>query len=198
MTLWLVRHAQPLVESGVCYGALDVPADKQATRESAEQLAAILPIARPAELSAATPITLDRPLSVRLSPLLRCKQLGHDLQGLRPDLTYEIDVRLSEMDFGQFEGQRWDSIERQHFDDWTADFWQHRFGGAESVAELMARVGAAWQEAQQSAQDQVWITHAGVIRAACLLARGVGRVDAASQWPADAPDYGQWLKIVTR
>ena len=29
--LWLVRHAQPLIESGICYGQLDVAADAGAT-----------------------------------------------------------------------------------------------------------------------------------------------------------------------
>ena len=36
MKLWLVRHAQPLVDAGVCYGRLDVAADPAATvRETA-------------------------------------------------------------------------------------------------------------------------------------------------------------------
>src|SRR3989344_6090949 len=41
--LWLVRHAQPLVAPGTCYGALDIPADPAATRAAAEHLAAALP-----------------------------------------------------------------------------------------------------------------------------------------------------------
>lgn len=98
------------------------------------------------------------------------------------------------MNFGAFEGQRWDSISVQAYDDWTADFWQHRFGGAESVAEFMARVALAWRDARQAAagkHPQVWITHAGVIRAATLLSKGIMEVHEAAQWPADAPAFGQ-------
>lgn len=179
MTLWLVRHGRPLVAPGVCYGALDVAADPHDTQQAAQALADVLP----------------QGILVRSSPLQRCKLLALDLQGLRPDLTYKTDARLREMHFGQFEGQRWDSIARAHVDAWTADFWQHRFGGVESVAELLARVDAAWRDSQQSGQDQAWITHAGVIRATSLLARGVRRIDDAAQWPTTAPAFGQWLTL---
>ncbi len=181
-TLWLARHAQVQIAAGVCYGALDVAADPAATWAAARALADAVPVG----------------LMVRVSPLQRCKQLAHDIQGLRPDLIIEIDARLSELNFGRFEGQRWDSLPQHCFDAWMADFWGHRFGGAESVAELMARVGSAWRQAQRVNQDQVWITHAGVIRAASLLARGVRRVAVASQWPAQAPAYGQWLKLAKK
>jgi alpha-ribazole phosphatase len=96
------------------------------------------------------------------------------------------------MHFGRFEGQRWDAIPASALDAWMADFWQHRFGGLQSVAEFMAQVAGLWDEAVQSGQDQVWITHAGVIRAATLLAQGVRRVDSAAQWPVAAHAFGQW------
>ena len=38
MNLILVRHAQPLVASGLCYGALDVAADLAATQLAAQAL----------------------------------------------------------------------------------------------------------------------------------------------------------------
>ena len=178
-SLWLVRHAQPLVDFGLCYGALDVPADPKATRDTALALARCLPAG----------------VKVTTSPLQRCEHLAKFLSGLRPDLIYKIDTRLAEMDFGCFEGQRWDSISLQAYDDWTADFWQHRFGGVESVADVMTRVASVWDEAVISGQDQVWVTHAGVIRAATLLSHGVRRVEQAQQWPEAAPAFGQWVVL---
>ncbi|MFZ2326693.1 MAG: phosphoglycerate kinase, partial [Rhodoferax sp.] len=77
MTLWLVRHAKPLVEQGVCYGALNVAADAAATHEAARALAAELPPG----------------IAVYTSPLQRCEQLTQVLRGLRPDLAYMTDVR---------------------------------------------------------------------------------------------------------
>ena len=177
-TFWLVRHAQPLIAPGICYGALDVAAEPEATRVAAQTLATQLP-----------------PQSqVHVSPLQRCELLAQVLYGLRPDLSYKTDARLAEMNFGAFEGRRWDSISVHAYDDWTDDFWQHRFGGAESVAEFMARVTLAWLDAMQAAaghRPQVWITHAGVIRAASLISKGVREVHQAAQWPADAPAFGQ-------
>ena len=41
--LWLVRHAPPLAAQGLCYGRLNLPADAQATRDSARALAEALP-----------------------------------------------------------------------------------------------------------------------------------------------------------
>jgi len=173
--LWLARHAQPLVAPGVCYGALDVAADAMATQHAAQALADVLPTG----------------LLVLASPLQRCELLAQAIQGLRPDLAYKTEVRLAEMNFGCWEGQRWADIPQQAYDDWTADFWQHRFGGAENVAEFMARVASAWQETSA----QVWITHAGVIRALRLIESGVREVHDAALWPAEAPAFGQWCVL---
>lgn len=100
------------------------------------------------------------------------------------------------MDFGCWEGQRWDLIPEADYARWTADFADYRFGGKESVREFMQRVTLAWDTAQSGAQDAVWITHAGVIRAASLLAQGVRQVDQATQWPREAPAFGRWCEIV--
>ncbi len=178
-TLWLVRHAQPLVASGLCYGATDVPADAQATRQAAQALAPKLP-----------PNT-----TVISSTLQRCELLTLNLQGIRPDLTYKTDARLTEMNFGQWEGQRWEHITRAAFDAWTADFSGYRFGGQETVAEFMQRVSLAWRELPQWPGPVLWVTHAGVIRAATLLSQGVHSVTQASQWPTEAPAFGDWCTL---
>jgi len=91
MKLWLVRHAQPLIAPGVCYGATDVAAEPQATLQAAHALAQALP----------------NGVAVVSSTLQRCERLAHCLRGLRPDLAYKTDARLVEMDFGCWEGQRW-------------------------------------------------------------------------------------------
>jgi len=176
MKLWLVRHAQPQVEAGICYGASDIAADPAATRAAAQRLAAVLPV----------------DVCVISSPLQRCERLSKVLRGLRPDLSYTPEPRLREMDFGQWEGQRWDAIPRAELDGWTAAFDTWRCGGAESVADVMRRVGAVWDEARARQQPTVWITHAGVIRAATLLAQGVRHIHRADQWPVVAPAWGQW------
>lgn len=182
MKLWLVRHAQPLIESGVCYGRLDVAADAVATSECARKLAAQLPAGT----------------RVIASPLQRCEQLAHALLGLRPDLIGETDARLAEMDFGQWEGRAWQAIDPAELQAWTGDFARYAAGRhGESVTAFMARVAAAFDalQAQQDQSDTLWITHAGTIRAVHLLAQGVRLIERAEQWPLDAPKYGQWLTL---
>ncbi len=178
-TLWLVRHAQPLLAPGLCYGATDVPADAHATQRAAQALAVALP----------------RHTTVLSSTLQRCELLAHMLQGLRPDLKYKFDARLTEMNFGQWEGQPWDAIPRAAFDAWTDDFWNHRFGGQESVADFLQRVTLVWQDMSHLSGPALWVTHAGVIRAATLLTQGVNHVAQASQWPSAAPAFGEWCTL---
>ena len=180
MNLWLVRHAQPVIEPGICYGAMDVSADGPATELAARALADVLPMH----------------CRMRVSTLQRCEQLAQCLCGLRPDLRLKQEPRLVEMNFGIYENVAWADIQKDALDAWTADFAQHRFGGQESVAEFMARVAAVWDEwYAEPAQDQVWITHAGVARAAVLLQQGSRLPAAAHHWPTHAPGFGQWITL---
>ncbi len=177
MKLWIVRHAKPLIDSGICYGALDLAADAQHTFQAAHALAQVLPA----------------PCTVLVSPLQRCLQLSDALSALRPDLKPQTDASLREMDFGKWEGVAWDAIPLAAMQTWTDDFGAHRFGGVESANEVLARVAQGWNAARQHKnEDHVWITHAGVARAVQLISQGVLRVDSASQWPKEAPGYGQW------
>ena len=180
MKLWIVRHATPLIEGGVCYGALDVAADATHTLQAARALAQALPVR----------------CRVSVSPLQRCMQLAEALFELRPELEPQIDSRLREMDFGTWEGVAWDAIPLAAMQVWTDDFGAHRFGGVESANEVLARVAELWDAARQHPEEnQVWITHAGVARAALLLSQGVRAVERASQWPKDAPGYGKCSMI---
>ena len=184
--LWLVRHAQPLVAPGVCYGALDVAADAAATRVAAQRLAAALPLRA----------------WVFHSPLQRCELLALDLQALRPDLASKPDNRLREMDFGNWEGRTWADIGKPAIDAWTAAFATHAPGGGESLRAVLARVSAAFQAAQQltaerATHDVVWITHAGVARCVAWLQRAQEQRSEAAmprpeEWPVAAPAWGEW------
>lgn len=182
MTLWVVRHAQPQIEPGICYGALDVPADAEATKRAAQALAQVLP-----------PGT-----QLRCSVLQRCELLAHYLYALRPDLSCRPEPRLVEINFGTYEGMAWHDIGKDALEAWTADFAGHRFGGHESVAEFMARVGDVWDECRRfgiDQPDQGWITHAGVARAAMLLNQGIRLPHSAGQWPSKAPAFGGWITL---
>ncbi|RCX09500.1 alpha-ribazole phosphatase [Extensimonas vulgaris] len=186
--LWLVRHAQPLIAPGLCYGRLDVAAEPAATRACAQRLAQALP----------------QRLHVAYSPLLRCELLAQYLQALRPDLTYEPEARLREFDFGQWEGRAWSDIGQAALERWVQDFAAHRPGGGESLAEMLARVAHALQQARERArttgQPQLWIMHAGVARCVAWLqalgnAQNAVRLPQAHEWPRQAPQWGEWQRI---
>lgn len=183
MKLWLIRHAAVALPAGLCYGSSDAPALPQATQQAADALALALP----------------RHVPLWVSGLVRAQQLVAALQQRRPDLgAARVDTRLNEMDFGRWEMQAWDAIPRAAFDDWMADFAQHRFGGAESTQSVILRVAAVLVELHAAGiAEAAWVTHAGVIRAAHYLRlhgpRGIGGVH---EWPVDAPGTGGFVELV--
>jgi alpha-ribazole phosphatase len=186
LELWLVRHARPLIEPGICYGRLDVPADTAHTQESAARLARALAGPRPLVWS---------------SPLRRARQLADALVAALPGLTYQVNNALAEMDFGNWEGQPWDQIGQTAMDQWTECFQHHAPGGGESVAQLLARVHSAVETCRRQAQlnghsTVIWITHAGVIRALdVILHHPEPKQLTAAEWPRKAPAFGEWTMM---
>jgi alpha-ribazole phosphatase len=179
MKLWLVRHAKPLIDPGICYGRQDVAADATATAACAQALSKLLPAGT----------------RVSYSPLQRCAQLAEALRQLRPDLPCSSDPRLQEINFGAWEGQAWRDIAPTELQSWTDGFAEYAVGGSgESTSQVMARVASAFDELRGQA-DTLWITHAGVIRAVELIARGTRQITRANEWPVEAPAYGQWCTL---
>ncbi|MEY2953167.1 MAG: hypothetical protein RLZZ401_1254 [Pseudomonadota bacterium] len=185
MRLWLLRHAQPLIAPGVCYGATDLPADAQATQVAAQAF-------WQAWDAAGEPA---KPL-IACSPLGRCLQLADALQALRPGVVVQRDERLREFDFGCWEQVPWADIPPDALARWTADFSAHAFGGCETVGGFIRRVGQAVDAARVGpAQPQVWVSHAGVARALQWLAQDAGPLVDAAQWPRAAPGFGAYAVL---
>jgi alpha-ribazole phosphatase len=151
MDLILLRHFEPLVEAGVCYGRSDIPARVPDTAEL-DGLAAALP----AGIAA-----------VAASPLARCRSLAEPL-ARRLGLPLAIDPRLAEIDFGRWEMRRWDDIPRAEIDAWAADVTGARPHGGESVADMTARVRGFITERRGGPGPLLIVTHLGVVR--CLRA----------------------------
>lgn len=179
MTLWLVRHAQPLIQEGLCYGQLDIPADPLATQHAAQAVAPLLPAGA----------------TLYCSGLQRAQQLAQAIQRQRNTFSLNIDLRLNEINFGVWEGVAWDQIPKAAFDRWMQDFDHHRFGGAECLRDLLTRVHQALL-ALSTREDAIWVTHAGVIRAVNYLQQyGLQPLATAATWPAEAPAFGGWQSL---
>lgn len=175
----MLRHAQPLIAPGVCYGQLDVPADPSATLQTSLRFTRAMPLGA----------------SIRYSPLQRCEQLAQALQA--PDSFLTADSRLQEMDFGAWEGQPWNTIGRSAIDAWSQALYDIAPGGGESLADMLLRVRQAlidsWQhDSHLGTRDVVWVTHAGVIRCVQWLLRYGAAHPTSADWNLPAPQFGQW------
>lgn len=139
----LLRHLPPKVEKGTCYGVTDLdllPGWEDAARALARRF--------------------ETRSAIFTSPLKRCRQIAEVIG------KHEISTDLVEMDFGRWEMQRWDAIDRAELDAWAADFMEARPHGGESVAMLRARVAAVLRDVPDGA---LLVTHNGVIKAAADL-----------------------------
>jgi alpha-ribazole phosphatase len=141
----LVRHPQPLVAPGVCYGRTDLAVAPEQLEQTLTALRASLPAGLP----------------LYSSPLRRCAELAARLS---PTPLY--DERLVEMDFGTWEMQPWDAIPRADIDAWAGDVVHYRPGGGESVLQMAERIAAfhADLQRQQPGGDIIVVCHAGAMR----------------------------------
>jgi alpha-ribazole phosphatase len=152
MRIYLVRHPPPLGVDGLCYGRLEVPIDERALGATAESVFAQIPDA-----------SLEN-VRIYSSPSLRCMALARRLASPRePTFT----DGLIEMNFGEWQGTRWDCIMREKIDEWAQDPWGYRPGGGESAQMVAARWEQWVNEVRTVNSDAIIaVTHAGVIRVA--------------------------------
>ncbi len=148
--IYLIRHPQPLSVQGMCYGRRDVVIGTDALAHAAarvrEQLAGLALESVP----------------IFSSPSMRCILLAQELAEPRqPTIVPE----LAEMDFGSWEGLRWDEVPRNELDTWAEDVWRYAPGGAESAAMVAAR-WLDWSRClvKSGIRTAVAVTHAGLIR----------------------------------
>jgi alpha-ribazole phosphatase len=171
MRLILIRHPQPDVAPGVCYGRTDL---------------AVMPVQLELALAALLP-TLPAGLPVYASPLQRCALLA---ARLAPDPVY--DERLVEMDFGAWEMQRWDAVPRAEVDAWAADLANYRPGGGESVLHMAQRIAAFYADLQRQLDEEngqaIVVCHAGTMRLLSACHAGLAPPDMALQ-AASAPHH---------
>ncbi|HJV00701.1 MAG TPA: alpha-ribazole phosphatase family protein [Burkholderiaceae bacterium] len=178
MRITLIRHPQPQVAAGVCYGSTDLPVTQEQIDRTLATLADSLPARAP----------------VYSSPLRRCADLAKQLATVPP--TY--DARLAEMHFGAWEMRRWDDIPRAEIDAWAAAPASHHPGGGESVLQMATRVSAFYTALRaDSPSDAIIVCHAGTIRLLMACHAGLAPADMALR-AANTPHsiaYGQRIVL---
>ena len=129
-----------------------------------------------AQMRAAT--AADQPWSaVVSSPLSRCLAFANEVSE-NAGLPLQIDPRLAEVGFGDWEGKTAEQINRQDPDaifNFKRDPVRFRPEGAEPLADFFGRVVAAYEEMAQryAGQHVLVVAHAGVIRMAICHALGL-------------------------
>lgn len=165
MRLFLVRHPQPAIEAGICYGSTDLALAPQ-------QLDLVL-----ASLTALESVLPDN-VGLFSSPLRRCAELALRL----PCASRTFDDRLVEINFGDWEMRPWDAIPRAEIDAWAGDLVHYRPGGGESVLQMAVRVAAFHAQLQRLPQQQsIVVCHAGVIRLLAACQSGLSLPEMALQ-----------------
>lgn len=159
MKLYLVRHPQPDISPGTCYGRMDVPL-RTGWQSEAQALKHWLNL------------HLSGKADFWHSPLQRTAQLANYLSA-----HSKGDRALMELDFGLWEGRLWQDIPRSEIECWNDDLVCAAPYQGESLQQMAERLSVWWHSRKEESSDSdnlVVITHSGVIKVLVAL---------LCQWP---------------
>ena len=178
MNIYLIRHTLPDVLPGICYGHADLGL--------ADSFAAELQSIQAKLAHITTPILVS-------SPLRRCSILAESLAQYFDTPVVNKDVRLMELNFGDWELRKWADIPQGVVSEWSDTHIRQAPPNGESYVELHARVKEFFVELTSKQHEQVLVfTHAGVIRALVAEISGMPLTAAANI----EVDYGSVTHVV--
>ena len=144
MEVYLIRHTTPAISPGLIYGRTDVALAETFVQEKKLILAQLPP-------------NLD---AVYSSPSTRCTRLAGTIGD-----NFIVDKDLYELDFGEWEGKTWDTIDRAASDFWMEDFVNRCPPAGETMRQMQTRVLAFWDRLiKLDYKSAAIFTHAVVIR----------------------------------
>jgi alpha-ribazole phosphatase len=150
----LVRHGETDASAkGHCYGKLDVPLSERGRLQMADTAGLLAPL---------------QPAAVISSPRIR----AHDsavIIARTCSLTVSINEAFAELDFGDFEGLKYEDVKAKHPDfyaRWMAHPTEVTFPNGESYTAMAERVCYGYEALLASGTDnvRVLVAHGGVIR----------------------------------
>lgn len=151
--LYLVRHGQTESSARMAYsGRSDIALTDEGraqARRAAQRLADIGGID-----------------AVYSSPLSRARDTARAIADAT-GATLTVDERLTEVDYGRFEGVDRDGARElvgQAFEDWRSDPFGSPVPGMEPLADALARAGPATADALAAASTPVIVGHQGILR----------------------------------
>ncbi len=120
---------------------------------------------------------------------MRCASVARFI-ARRLGVRLVLDARLLELDFGDWEGGRWDAVPRPALERWAADPLGFRAPGGESGSALVRRVAGFARRLARDGRPCVVVSHGGPLRLLPALLIG-----DAPDLLAPAPEPGR-LRIV--
>ena len=178
MNVYLVRHTAVDVPRGMCYGQTDVPLKETFPQEAAAvagRLDAVLP---------------DRSIldTVYTSPLSRATRLA-EFCGYGDAVR---ESRIMEINFGEWEGQDYNTIQDPRLQEWFEDYLHVRATGGESFEDQFNRVAEFLKEQKLSGKRNILcFCHGGVLICAKILSGLLKPEEAFSS----LDDYGSVIKV---
>jgi alpha-ribazole phosphatase len=153
--LTFIRHTKTAAQPGICYGQADI--DLAPTYM--EEMNVVL-----------KKIKLFQPQLMISSPLQRCTKLASFLEK-QIQLPFQVDDRIKEISFGEWELKPWDQINQPKLLEWTESYENTPPPGGESFRMLQDRFTPFWDEIwQDEAKEAFIITHDGILRSALVKA----------------------------
>lgn len=175
--LFLVRHGETdWNREGRLQGQRDIPLNPRGERQAARNASVLA--------------GLDLPLAgmtLVASPLARARHTMELVLGrCGDDLRFDVEPRLAELTFGDWEGLTLDEVSASQPEACAAreaDKWGYRPPSGESYEDLAERV---WDWARDLERPTLAVAHGGVMRALCRLRAGFTPHEAAhSATPQD-------------
>ncbi|MDJ0837812.1 MAG: alpha-ribazole phosphatase family protein [Acidobacteriota bacterium] len=173
MELIYIRHTAVGVPPGTCYGISDIP----------------LAETFPQDLESVRGKLVD-PLPARWysSPSSRCRLLA---EALAPG-DIEIDDRLTEMNFGEWESLPWKELPRDQVTRWSQNLEGPAAPRGETGQQLIDRNVAFFEALKASDEDAVVVTHSGCVHAVMCHVLGF---NLAASYRIDI-DFGSITRIL--
>ena len=185
MILYIWRHPKPMNTEGFCIGQTDVKVDRRKLKRLANK------IERFARL-------YQLPKVIWVSPLQRSLKVGKILA--QRGFHCQVSPELSEINFGEWDGQLWEQIEKKEIDNWCNDFANFAPDNGESLQQLFDRV-KAWLSNRRSEETGkieskpiLIVGHAGWINAAKIIASSQDIPKIAAEWPRSV-NYLQYSRL---
>lgn len=179
--LIFIRHGEALNATGRCVGHADLPLSESG-RETVQRFARALRTHYASECFAeAWQIVSSDLTRTRASAEIVAAELG---------LTSTEDVRLREMNFGEWDGLAWSDIEASDGERcraWMEQWTRARPPAGETVADVTGRV-SEWLHSTRALPSHITtiavVTHAGWIRSALCHLTGAP-IEQMFDFPAD-------------